>query len=105
MVSLTLEAGELLELTQWKPDEEIEAIPHDPVALEALQDECADILLYLLLIAEKTGTDLAEAAWRKMAKNAQKYPVEQCYGSSAKYNKRMAHLSDAIPASPHADAP
>ena len=86
VVSLNLEAAELLELTQWKTDEAIEAIPDDPVVLEALRDECADVLLYLLLIAEKTGIDLGQSAREKMAKNAQKYPVEKSYGSSAKYS-------------------
>ncbi|MBS1199232.1 MAG: nucleotide pyrophosphohydrolase, partial [Proteobacteria bacterium] len=45
----------------------------------------ADILLYLLLIAEKAGIDLAQAAHEKLAKNGEKYPVEKSYSSSAKY--------------------
>ena len=53
IVSLNLEAGELLELTQWLKDEEVEALPTDPLKAEALRDECADILLYLLLVADK----------------------------------------------------
>lgn len=87
IVSLNLEAGELLELTQWKRDEEIEALPSDPAAHEALSDECADILLYLLLVAEAAGIDLAAAAREKLAKNALKYPVEKSRGSRAKYTK------------------
>lgn len=85
IVSLNLEAAELLELTQWKTDAEIEALAADPAALEALSDECADVFLYLLLIAEAAGIDLAEAARRKLAKNALKYPVEKSRGSRAKY--------------------
>lgn len=85
MVSLNLEAAEMLEMTQWKRDDEIDAIPVDPQALAALSDECADILLYLLLIADKAGIDLAQAARQKLAKNAEKYPVEKSWGCSAKY--------------------
>lgn len=85
IVSLNLEAAELLELTQWKRDEEIDAIADDAKALAALREECADILLYLLLIADKAGIDLAQAAEEKLAKNGEKYPVEKSYGSSAKY--------------------
>lgn len=85
IVSLNLEASELLELTQWKLDPEIDALPHDPVSREALEDECADILLYLLLIADAAGIDLAESARRKLVKNAEKYPVTKSYGSRAKY--------------------
>ena len=62
IVSLNLEAAELLELTQWKSDEEISRLTEDPTSEEALRDECADVLLYLLLIAEKAGFDLTEAA-------------------------------------------
>jgi len=85
IVSLNLEAAELLELTQWKSDAEMAALTNDSKKTEALQDECADILLYLLLIAEKAGFGLAEAAERKLEKNALKYPIAKCFGSSAKY--------------------
>ena len=87
IVSLNLEAAELLELTQWKSDDEVESLVGDAAAHEALRDECADILLYLLLIAHTAGIDLPEAARRKLVKNAEKYPVEKSYGSSAKYTE------------------
>jgi NTP pyrophosphatase (non-canonical NTP hydrolase) len=87
IVSLNLEAGELLELTQWKSDAEIDALPADPVSAEALRDECADVLLYLLLIADKTGIDLLAAARSKLRKNAEKYPVHKARGSRAKYTE------------------
>jgi NTP pyrophosphatase (non-canonical NTP hydrolase) len=87
IVSLNLEAAELLELTQWKSDAEIEALPAEPASREALRDECADVLLYLLLIADTAGIDLAAAARAKLAKNAEKYPVEKAFGSRAKYSE------------------
>jgi NTP pyrophosphatase (non-canonical NTP hydrolase) len=85
ITSLNLEAAELLELTQWKSNAEVEALPADAQSREALSDECADVLLYLLLIADKAGIDLAEAARAKLVKNAEKYPVEKCFGSRTKY--------------------
>jgi NTP pyrophosphatase (non-canonical NTP hydrolase) len=87
IVSLNLEAAELLELTQWKSDAEIEALPAEPATREALRDECADVLLYLLLIADSAGIDLAAAARAKLAKNAEKYPVDKAFGSRAKYSE------------------
>jgi NTP pyrophosphatase (non-canonical NTP hydrolase) len=87
IVSLNLEAAELLELTQWKNDEEMSALSASASAHEALRDECADVLLYLLLIADKAGIDLEDAARRKLEKNAAKYPVEKSYGSSRKYTQ------------------
>ena len=87
IVSLNLEAGELLELTQWKSDAEMDALLADPAKQDALRDECADVLLYLLLIADRAGIDLEAAALDKLRKNAEKYPVEKSYGTSRKYTE------------------
>ena len=87
IVSLNLEAAELLELTQWKSDEEMAALSASPQAQEAMRDECADVLLYLLLIADRAGIDLIDAARRKLEKNAEKYPIAKSYGSSKKYTQ------------------
>ena len=87
MVSLCLEAGEVLELAQWKSDAEADALPLSHEGREALSDECADVLAYLLLIADKAQIDLATALRRKLAKNAQKYPVEKSLGRREKYSQ------------------
>lgn len=87
ITSLNLEAAELLELTQWKSDAEIEAMPAEALGAEALRDECADVLLYLLLIADAAGIDLVDAGRRKLLKNAEKYPVEKAFGSRTKYDR------------------
>ncbi|MDR1994533.1 nucleotide pyrophosphohydrolase [Azonexus sp.] len=87
IVSLNLEAAELLELTQWKSDAEIAALPVDTAGAGALRDECADILLYLLLIADVAGIDLLAAARAKLGKNEEKYPVAKARGSRAKYTE------------------
>ena len=87
ITSLNLEAAELLELTQWNTDAEIDALPADVQSAEALRDECADILLYLLLIADTAGIDLVNAARAKLLKNAEKYPVDKAFGSRAKYTE------------------
>ena len=86
IVSLNLEAGELLELTQWKNDTEMAALASNAEAHAALCDECADVLIYLLLIADRAGIDLEAAARAKLARNAERYPVETTYGSSRKYS-------------------
>jgi NTP pyrophosphatase (non-canonical NTP hydrolase) len=85
MVSLSLEASEVLEHAQWKSDEEVEALANDPASRAALADECADVLAYLLLLADRAGIDLADALRAKLVKNAQKYPVEKSYGRREKY--------------------
>lgn len=87
IVSLNLEASELLELTQWKSDAELSAALLDAPVREAVADECADVLLYLILVADAAGIDLLDAAQRKLGKNAEKYPVEKCFGSALKYDR------------------
>ncbi|MDR3056217.1 MAG: nucleotide pyrophosphohydrolase [Zoogloeaceae bacterium] len=85
MVSLSLEASEVLELAQWKSDDEVEALAADAASRAELADECADVLAYLLLLADRAGIDLTAALRAKLAKNAQKYPVAKSYGRREKY--------------------
>ena len=87
IISLNLEAGELLELTQWKDIAGFEASVADGKARQDLEEECADVLLYLLLVAEKSGIDLLQAASDKIDKNAEKYPVDKAKGNAKKYTQ------------------
>jgi NTP pyrophosphatase (non-canonical NTP hydrolase) len=87
ILSLNLEASELLELAQWKSDEKFESEARSETMRQRLAEECSDVLLYLLLIAERTGIDLQDAAARKIAANDIKYPVEKARGTATKYTK------------------
>ena len=87
IVSLNLEAAELLELTQWKSEADFEAAADDESVKAGISEECADVLLYLLLIAERCDIDLLAAASTKIDRNAQKYPVEKARGSARKYTE------------------
>jgi len=87
IISLNLEAGELLELTQWKDAESFEASVADGQGRKDLEEECADVLLYLLLVAEKSSIDLLKAASDKIDKNAAKYPVDKAKGNAKKYTQ------------------
>ena len=51
-----------------------------------LAEECADVMIYLLLIAERADIDLARAAAEKIDKNEAKYPVDKARGSARKYS-------------------
>jgi NTP pyrophosphatase (non-canonical NTP hydrolase) len=85
MLSLNLESAEFLELAQWKDDAEVEAALSDPGFRTCLAEECADVLLYLLLICERAGIDPVAAASEKIEVNAAKYPVEKARGNARKY--------------------
>jgi NTP pyrophosphatase (non-canonical NTP hydrolase) len=87
ILSVNLEAAELLELTQWKGDEEVEAAIGDRQFRGRLAEECADVLLYLLLVAERAGIDLPQAAADKIARNAEKYPADKARGTARKYTR------------------
>ena len=87
ILSLNLEASELLELTQWKHEQDFERTAEGSQMRQRLGEECADVLLYLLLIAERTGLDLTKVAAEKIEANDLKYPVEKARGTAKKYTE------------------
>ncbi len=81
--ALIVEAGELLEHFQWMDRgdrESLSARQREHVALEM-----ADVLLYLIRLADKLEVDLIDAARRKLELNALKYPAALARGTSKKY--------------------
>ncbi len=84
-ISVVLEATELLEHFQWKTDEEISAYIKNHKA--QIEEEIADVAIYLLEMADNLGIDIISAMERKLEKNAKKYPIEKARGNSAKYNQ------------------
>ncbi|UCE32488.1 MAG: nucleotide pyrophosphohydrolase [Burkholderiales bacterium] len=84
-IALSVEASELLEHFQWLPDESSHALP--PEKLAEVRDEMADVLLYLVRLADKLDVDLFDAAQRKLRRNAEKYPVDKARGNSRKYTR------------------
>jgi len=84
-LSLTLEAGEVLEWMQWRHGEELAA--HLEANREGVGEELSDVLYWTLLLAHDLGIDLAGAFRRKMERNAEKYPVEKSRGSHRKYTE------------------
>jgi len=81
-MALSVEAAELLEHFQWLTEAQAGALPPDKLA--GVRDEMADVLLYLIRLADKLEVDLLAAARAKIAKNALKYPAAQVRGSSRK---------------------
>ena len=86
-MALSVESSELLEIFQWMREEESNLAHQDEKLLEKIEDEVADIFIYLLRIVSKTHLDLEACIERKMEKNAKKYPVELSRGSSKKYTQ------------------
>ena len=85
--ALSVEAAELLELTQWRTDVELEAGKLEPMLRMEFSTEVADVFLYLLLIGEKLGIDIIEAAEAKLIENGRKYPADKARGTAKKYSE------------------
>ena len=81
--ALAVEAAELLEPFQWLSSEQSRQL--SPQTAAAVRKEMADVLLYLVRLADQLGVDLLEAAHSKIVENAIKYPVEKAKGSMRKY--------------------
>ena len=75
-MALMVEAAELLELFQWLTTEQSHTLTKEPEDREKVSDEIADVMLYLLQIADRTDIDLEEAVEKKIIKNAKKYPAK-----------------------------
>lgn len=84
-ISLLLEAAELLEHFQWKSPEETRE--HVQKHKTEVSEELADVLYWVLLIANDLNIDLPTAVKAKMAKNAAKYPVSKAKGNHKKYTE------------------
>jgi len=83
--SIVIEAGELLEHFQWKTPEESQSLTSEQHT--EISHEIADIMTYLIELADNLDIDPIQAIREKMALNAAKYPVEKAKGSAVKYDR------------------
>ena len=83
--ALSVEAAELLEHFQWLTPEQSARL--GARCKHAVEDEIADVLLYLTRLADVLEIDLLAAAQRKMRRNARKYPVRRAKGNALKYSE------------------
>lgn len=79
-MALAGECGELLEHFQWLSEEQSSSL--DDAKKRAVGHEMADILIYLLRLAERLELDLIEAAYEKIAVNEARYPAEKVRGDA-----------------------
>lgn len=79
-MAVASEAGELLSELRWVAGEEADAHCRDPEARVRVADEVADVAITLLMLVDRIGLDLPAEVRRKLAKNAEKYPVEEWRG-------------------------
>ena len=85
-ISLSIEASELLEWFQWRTNDEISAQLASEKR-ESLEDELADVAVYLTYLCHDLGIDIDKAIAAKIDKNAAKYPIDKVKGRADKYNE------------------
>jgi len=73
-MALAVEAAELLEIFQWLTPEESAEVMADPGRADAVADELADILIYLIRVADVLGVDLPTVAAAKIDRNEARFP-------------------------------
>ena len=86
-IGLSVEASELLEIFLWKSPKEIEELFQNKKKKADIEDEMADVLYFLIRLAERYDLDLTDVLEKKMEKNEEKYPIEKAKGSNKKYNE------------------
>ncbi len=74
-ISIAVEVGELLELFQWRSDDEIRKLLEDDDIRRRVGEEISDVLIYLLTLAHECGVDVEKAVMEKIKKNEEKHPV------------------------------
>ena len=84
VMALVGEVGELAEIFQWLTPGEASRVMLDQSEAEHVHDELADVLAYLLRLADVLGVDLEAALTAKMIKNARKYPADAARGNAKK---------------------
>ena len=83
-MALAVEAAELVEHFQWLTEERSAHL--DAEQLREVRLEAADVLIYLVRLADKLGIDLLQAADEKIALNEKKYPADRVRGDARKYS-------------------
>ena len=83
-MALIVEAAELVEHFQWLTEDQSQTLP--PEKLAEVEQEIADIQIYLIRLADKLGVDMEKAVNAKIKLNEKKYPADKVRGSAVKYN-------------------
>ena len=84
-MAMIVEAGELVEHFQWLTEQQSESLEGEK--LHQIELELADVLIYLVRLAQRLDVDLLEAGFRKLEQNELKYPAKLVRGDSRKYSE------------------
>ena len=94
-MALSVEASEFVEIFQWLTPEQAEAIMSTDEG-EHVKEEIADVMIYLIRLADKLNVDLEDAVDDKIVKNGEKYPIDTSKGSTTKRTTLKEKIKDLI---------
>ena len=94
-MALSVEASELVEIFQWLTPEQAEEIMSTNES-EHVKEEIADVMIYLIRLADKLNVDLEDAVADKIIKNGEKYPIDTSKGSTTKRTTLKEKIKDLI---------
>ena len=97
-MAMVVEAAELVEIFQWMTAEQSVLAYRDPVVQQHIGEEIADVLVYLLQIADHSQIDLPSAVQAKLLLNARKYPPKHAPGAKPLQAPMPAPAPTAAPA-------
>lgn len=86
-IGVITEASELLDHFRFKSKKEVEEAFSNPEKRQEISEEIADVLYFLVRLAQRYGIDLTTELTKKLEKNEKKYPVEKAKGSNKKYTE------------------
>lgn len=85
LVALVSEMGELAECYRWLSEEELTKVHADPEKRERVEEEIADIMMFLIRLAYQTRIDIVEAVEKKLERIKKKYPLEKVKGKHTNF--------------------
>ena len=86
-IGIATEASEVLEHFRFRSEKEIEKMFQNPDKRHEIEEEMADVLYFLVRMAQRYDVDLSDALEQKMKKNEKRYPIEKFRGSNEKYSE------------------
>ena len=86
-MSIAIESAELMEIFQWKDKDFIDNLKKNLKSYNSVEEELADIIIYVFSLANTLGIDVSEVVFKKIESNAEKYPVEKAFGKADKYTE------------------
>jgi NTP pyrophosphatase (non-canonical NTP hydrolase) len=95
VMALSVEASELVEIFQWLTPEQAEEIM-DSSQSDHVKEEVADVMIYLLRLADKLDVDLESAVNDKIVQNGEKYPVNLSKGNTDKSTNFISKIKNML---------